>query len=201
MAKEGKGAVGPVSLWDAFADVPDPRKASGRRHPLRAVLTLCAVATLSGSRSLYAIAQFGRDREGEGFAVALGFTHGTPCCATLFNVLRDLDREAVEAAVRRWARGRRTAAGWEAVHIDGKTLRGIQGHEVPGVHVLAAYAHEAKAVLDQIPVGAKTNEHKAALGLLDLIPVGGKVVTGDAMFCQRDLSRKVVKKGAISSGP
>jgi hypothetical protein len=84
--------------------------------------------------------------------------------------------------------------------IDGKTLRGTQGHEVPGVHVLAAYAHEARMVLDQVPVDAKTNEHKAALELLELIPLKGKLVTGDAMFCQRDLSRKIRKKRDIGSG-
>ena len=66
--------------------------------------------------------------------------------------------------------------------------------------MLAAYAHEARAVLDQVPVGAKTNEHKSALELLDLIPVKGKLVTGDAAFCQRDLSRKISKKGGTGSG-
>jgi len=32
-----------LSLYEAFAEVPDPPKASGRRHPLQAVLTLAAV--------------------------------------------------------------------------------------------------------------------------------------------------------------
>ena len=189
-----------VSLYESFAEVSDPRDASGRRHPLQAVLTLTSVAILSGARSLYAIAQFGRDR-GQEFAEALGFTREyTPCCATLHYLFKDLEREAFERAIRRWARGRCESAGWEAVHIDGKTLRGTAGHEVPGVHLLAAYAHEAKAVLDQVPVDAKTNEHKAALELLDLIPVKGKLFTGDAMFCQRDLSREISKKGATGSG-
>lgn len=86
------------------------------------------------------------------------------------------------------------------MHVDGKELRGTQGHEVPGVRVLAAYAHEAKAVLDQVPVDAKTNEHKTALALLDLIPLEGKLVSGDAALCQRDLSRKVSKKRGTGSG-
>jgi len=68
--------------------------------------------------------------------------------------------------------------------------------QLPGVHLLAAYAHEADVVLRQLPVDAKTNEHKTALELLDLIPVAGKIVTGDAMFCQRDLSRKIRAKQA-----
>ena len=42
-----------------------------------------------------------------------------------------LDREAFEGAIRRRARGRCESAGWEAVAIDGKTLRGTAGHEVP----------------------------------------------------------------------
>jgi hypothetical protein len=200
MAKDGKKAAETISLWVCLADVPDPRADSGKRHPLAAILTLCAVSILSGARSLYAIAQFGRDR-GKEFARELGFTRDVPpCCGTLHYLFKALDREAFEAAIRRWTRGRCASAQWEAVHVDGKALRGTQGHEVAGVRVLAAYAHEARLVLDQIPVDAKTNEHKTALELLDLIPVKGKLVTGDAAFCQRDLSRKTLKKGPNGSG-
>jgi len=183
-----------LSLWEAFAEVPDPRERGGQRHPLQAILTLASVAILSGCRSLYAIAQFGRDR-GSAFSAELGFTREqTPCCATLHYLFLALDREAFEAALRKWLSGQQ-AHGWRAVSIDGKTLRGTQGHEVAGVHLLAAYAHEAQLVLDQIPVSSHTNEHKAALELLNLIPLKGKVVLGDAMFCQRELSRKISRKG------
>lgn len=183
-----------ISLFEAFTAVPDPRKRSGQRHPLQAVLTLTTVAMLSGCRSLYAIAQFGRDRGGE-FARELGFTREqTPCCTTLHYLFTALDRAAFEGAIRRWLNGQRER-GWTAVSIDGKTLRGTQGHEIAGIHLLAAYAHEAQLVLEQIPVNASTNEHKTALKLLNLIPVKDKVVIGDAMFCQRDLSRKISRKG------
>lgn len=188
-----------ISLWEAFTQVPDPRDAQGRRHPLPAILTLTSVAILSGARSLYAIAQFGRDR-GKAFAATLGFTRDvSPCCATLHYLFAALDRKLFERAIRRWTSGR-AAAGWESVSLDGKTLRGTGGHLVPGVHLLAAYAHETKVVLEQIPVDAKTNEHKTALELLNLIPLEGKLVTGDAMFCQRDLSQKIRKKGGIGCG-
>jgi len=186
--------AGSITLFEAFDEVPDPREASGRRHPLQAVLTLTCVAMLSGCRSLYAIAQFGRDR-GREFARELGFTYKqTPCCTTLHNLFTRLDREQFEAAIRRWL-GVQRAQGWQTLSVDGKTLRGTQGHELAGVHLLAAYAHEAKQVLEQIPVDGKTNEHKTALKLLNLIPLKGKVVLGDALFCQRDLSMKISKKG------
>jgi hypothetical protein len=182
-----------TSLYEAFASVPDPRQPSGKRHPLQAVLTLICVAMLSGCRSLYAIAQFGRDR-GKAFAPALGFTRDqTICCTMIHYLLRDMDRMAFEKAIAKWIASR-ARDGWEAVSFDGKTLCGTTGVQLPGVHLLAAYAHEAQLVLEQIPVNASTNEHKAALELLELIPVKDKIVVGDAMFCQRDLSRKIRQK-------
>jgi hypothetical protein len=183
-----------ISLFDCFSSVPDPRAALGKRHPLGAILTLCSVAMLCGCRSLYAIAQFGRDR-GNHFAAALGFTRQTtPCCTTLHNLFIALDKGAFEDALARWSCAAAEAHGWTTVSLDGKTLRGSTDVQLPGVHLLAAYAHEAGMVLRQLPVDAKTNEHKAALELLDLIPVKGKLITGDAMFCQRDLSRKIRAK-------
>ncbi len=100
------------SLYEAFLLVPDPRSPLGKRHPLPAVLTLISFAILSGCRSLYAIAQFGRDR-GRAFGTALGFTHEkTISCTMLHYLLGDLDRVAFERAIRSWLKGQRSD-GWE----------------------------------------------------------------------------------------
>ena len=61
--------------------------------------------------------------------------------------------------------------------------------------MVAAYAPKAQAVLGQIRVDAKTNEHKAALELLGIVPIKGKVVSGDAMFTHRDVCTEVIKGG------
>ncbi len=66
---------------------------------------------------------------------------------------------------------------------------------MPGQYLVAAFAPAVKAVLAQVRVDAKTNEHKAALELLGILPLAGKVVTGDAMFCQRDLVEQVIEAG------
>ena len=50
-------------------------------------------------------------------------------------------------------------------------------------------------MLAQIRVDAKTNEHKAALQLLGILPLVGTIVLGDAMFCQRDVCADVIKRG------
>lgn len=143
MNGEGRGA----GLLAALATVPDPRSRHGRRHPLPAILALATAAMLSGARSLYAIAQWGRVQPPEVVA-ALGFTRGrTPAVSTLHLVFRDLDAAAFEAALSRWARA--NLGDGEAIALDGKGLRGIHGEELPGVRLVAAYSDGAGLVLAQ----------------------------------------------------
>lgn len=135
------------SLLVAYQGIPDPRHPSGRRHPLTAILTLATCAMLCNCHSLYAIAQWGREHEE--LALKLGFTRSkTPAVSTLHEVFRRLDKEAFEAALGEWARAR-LGPGEEAIAIDGKSLRGIHGEELPGVHLVAAYAQGAGLVLAQ----------------------------------------------------
>ena len=132
----------------AFAEVPDPRRPRGRRHPLPAILALSTAAMLAGARSLYAIAQWGRLHDAAARR-ALGFTREqTPCVATLHLTFKALDAAAFEAALARWAQGQ-LGDRWEAVALDGKGLRGIHGDEVPGVRLVAAYCDRAGLVLAQ----------------------------------------------------
>jgi hypothetical protein len=183
------------SLSECLASLPDPRSPLGRRHPLPAVLGLVTVAILCGSRSLEAIAQFARDR-GPAFNAALGFTRRkTPCKATLSNLLRRLDIDALERALSAWVAGRVAGAEGRAIALDGKTLRGSADGSLPGVHLLAAFAPDAGAVLAQLRVDGRTNEHKAALQMLGILPLSGAVVTADAMFAHADFAAGVLEGG------
>lgn len=187
--------MSPCTLFDALATVPDPRSPRGQVHPLPAVFGLVALAMLMGRTSLTGVARFGR-QYGTPLAHALGFKRGkTPSTSTLSRTLRRFDAPAVEAVLARWVAGRIDPAAFDLISIDGKTLRGSRDGDVPGRHLVAAYAHAVTAVLAQVRVDAKTNEHKAALELLGLLPVAGKVVVGDAMFCQRDLAEKIADSG------
>lgn len=187
-----------LSLMELLAGIADPRRARGRRHPLRALLALAVVGTLSGMNSYEAIVQFGKER-GWDFLRHLGFTtrHGL-CKATYSRVFRRIDVAAFEAAVAAWIGARVDADPDAAEHLalDGKCLRGSRSDGLPAAHLVAAYAVRAGAVLAQLRVDAKTNEHKAALELLGVLPLEGRIVTGDAMFTHRDVCSTIVgKKG------
>jgi hypothetical protein len=184
----------PLALTDVLATVPDPRSHHGRIHPLPAVLGLVVLGLLLGKKSLASLSRFGR-LYGAPLAHALGFRRGkTPTKSMLSQLLRALDVQALEDALARWVASR-LPDGLTQVSLDGKALRGSRAGAVPGQHLVAAYAPEAQAVLAQLRVDSKTNEHKAALQLLGILPLAGKVVVGDAAFCQRDLCRAVLDKG------
>lgn len=183
-----------LSLSEAFALIPDPRDRRGRQHPLVAVLCLTTVAVLAGCRSINAVAQFGRDH-GIHMAHALGFNKAlTPAPSTFSELFRQLDVAAVENALRTWllARG---AGGGEHLALDGKTVCGSAEGEVPGVHLLAAFATADAAVLGQLEVARTTNEHKTALRLLGILPLSGKVITADAMFTHADVCDTITDAG------
>ena len=183
-----------LSLIEALATVPDPRDPRGVRHPLTAILSLTVVAILAGMKSLAAISQFGRDR-GAAFAHALGFTRGmVPAKSCLSDLYRALDVTALETILAHWLQSR-VEDGWQAVALDGKTLRRSTDEDAPGVHLLSAFVPSAAAVIGQMRVDAKTNEHEAALRLLGILPLQGKVVTGDAMFTHRDVAEEIRGRG------
>jgi hypothetical protein len=179
------------SLVDLLRQVPDPRRAEGRRHPLPAVLSLLVLAMLAGMRGLQGVVDFGRNLPPD-IVAALGFTRPkTLAKSTLSEILRAINIDAFEEVVGQWLQAQANRRGWTAIAIDGKSLRGSTGEQLPAVHLVAGYAHEAQIVLAQLRVDSKTNEHKAAFELLGMLPLSGAVVTADAMFTHADFCQEI----------
>ncbi len=80
-----------------------------------------------------------------------------------------------------------------AVAVDGKTLRGSAGGGRP-VHLLAALGHDTGTVLAQRRVDAKSNEISGFRPLLEQVDLAGRIVTADAMHCQREHARWLVEQ-------
>lgn len=190
------------SLGAALAMIPDHRRPTGWRpeYPpiaLVALLQLAVAALLCNARSLYAIAQWGRERlaDDPGLLTDLGLPPGrSPCVATLHRVFKALDVMAFEQTLGGWLRtiGVRPS---EPIAVDGKTLRGIHGETIPGVHLVAVYGHQSEAVLAQLRTAGKGHELAAAAAVLEAVPLAGRVVTGDGLLTQRDLCDQIVAAG------
>lgn len=188
------------NLLSFLATVPDPRSRHGRRHPLTAVLGLVCCAILCGAKGYAAIAQWGHDQDIE-LMHQLGFTRKPPKLGGIRKILLALAPNTLEEALSRWAEsllGGATVAesALEAFALDGKAARGSFDGLEKAVHLLSLVAHESGITLAQTAVAQggqdKTNEHKTALRLLRGVVLEGRLITGDAIFCQRDLSQQII---------
>jgi hypothetical protein len=191
------------SLLTFLSEIPDPRSRHGRQHSLAAVLGLTCCAILCGAKSYAAIAQWAADQDIT-LMHRLGFTRRPPKLGGIRKVLIALDMTALETALTRWVESllgglpSEDSAPPEPFAIDGKTARGSSDGLRKAVHLLSFVAHESGLTLAQmaVPNGVldKTNEHKAGLRLLKGMVLEGRLVTGDAMFCQRDLCEEIIKR-------
>ncbi len=186
------------SLLSYLAQVPDPRGRKGRRHPLSAMLTAVVCGFLCGHRGWTGLAEWLNDQPLD-VCHWMGFTRWPPKKDCFRDLLLKLDPAMLERAVRQWITDELKLSdddeALQAVSFDGKTLRGSLRDFAPAIHLLAAVDHQTGCVLSQMRVDGKTNEHKTALELLKNLVLEGRVVVGDAAFCQRDLCEAIVKGG------
>jgi predicted transposase YbfD/YdcC len=196
-------SAAPASLATAFADVPDPRRAASVRYPLAAVLALAVAAVLADHRSVLAIAEWGA-RQAPALLATLGFPGDrTPCQSTLHRLFRQLDGGALAAILAAHiAPAAAPATGRQGVAVDGKAQRGRLRFAVTAgcpVHALSAFCHESGRVLAHEPITGVGDKAAAELSvapaLLERIDWGERVLTGDALFCQRSLCEQVRAAG------
>ncbi len=198
-------AVAPPSLLAAFAAVPDPRRQASVDYPLPAVLALAVVGILARQPSQLAIAEWAT-RQGAAVLAPLGFVVGrTPCQSTIQRLFARLDADqlidALAAHFQPGAAPDPAVRGRQGVAVDGTAQRGRLRSQAGGcpVHALAAFCHERGVVLAQEPIDSGTDKAEAELtvapALLARVDWRGRVLTGDALFCQRALCRQVTRVG------
>jgi predicted transposase YbfD/YdcC len=184
-------------LLDLLAQVPDPRKKRGRRHPLAGLLAVGIAAVVAGSKSFAAIGQWAADAGPDVLAV-LGAARGPAEESTFRRAFALVSADVLDRVLGAWLWTRAAQAGGRLViAIDGKTVRGAKGKGGKAPHLVAALAHGIGAVLGQVAVDEKSNEIPAVRELLKAFAdLAGAVLTIDAMHTQHDTAQLILGRGA-----
>ena len=179
-------------LLNALSEVPDPRRAEGKRYPLAPLLLFTVLALLSGATSYRRIIIFLDQRR-----IALNAVFGValkraPSVNTLRGVLQELDGDALEQAFRRHAEGLLpvTEPGrMPVIALDGKTLKGSFDHlnDRKAAQALSAFASEAAILLAHSEIDVKSNEIPAAQQMIAELGLTGVLFTADALHCQKNI--------------
>jgi predicted transposase YbfD/YdcC len=177
--------------------LPDTRDSRGKIYPLGMILTLVLLAKLCGEDKPSGMAEWIRLRRDVLVKLFNCKHQRVPCLNIIRWVLQEIvSIEELERTFTRYLH--ETYGGWHSrlVAIDGKTMRGtIAKSGSQGVHLLAAYLPVEGIVLQQIEVGAKSNEISVAPQLVQGLNLKNKVVCGDAMHTQRSLSVDILAQG------
>jgi predicted transposase YbfD/YdcC len=134
----------------------------------------------------------------EALAEALGLAKPqAPHATTYSRVLnKAIDIESLERVASRFFQGQATTGQSVLINLDGKTMRAtIPAGRTKGVHLLAACVPQEGWVLLQVEVGSRENEIPAAMRIVKQLDLRDKVVTGDALLAQRELSAEIVEAG------
>ena len=186
-------------LFHHFSEVDDPRTpCHSLKHPLVDILGIALCAVISGAESFVDMEDYGvakerwlRERLG------LELPNGIPSHDTFQRVFSRLNPTAFEECFMRWTQQLHQQSGGDLLAIDGKAVRRSfdtasgQG----ALHLVSVWASEARLVLAQQKVEAKSNEMTAVPLLLEMLDLQGSVVTTDALNTQKNIAAAIQEGG------
>ncbi len=190
------------SLLNAFQQLTDPRDRRGVRHPFAGLLAVVFLGLLSRQADFASIARWAK-RHWTVLKPAFGLTrtyapHETTYsrAAALFSV------DQFRTALARWLAGAMSADPVVAA-VDGKTSKQADDDDNGDpIHVLNVFAHGANVCLADWAVGdGKDTEPEVLKAHWDELFATWpalRVLTGDAIFCQRPLARAIIEAGRDS---
>ena len=148
-----------MDFLDIFGQLDDPRIDRKKLHPMPEILLLTLCAVICGAESWDDIEIFGQSKL-DFLRRYLPYENGVPSDDTVRRFFRAIDSTRFQHLFVEWIRA------WlspdvvgKVVAIDGKTLRGSHDAGQSPIHLVSAFASEARIVLGQV----KTHENPTKL--------------------------------------
>ena len=179
-----------------FEGVGDPRRSNATRHSLHEMLMIALLSTLCGGEGCADMERYGRAKEGF-LRRFMGLKHGIPSHDAFSDLFNALDPGGLQGVLLRLLEDWAAVLDGDVIAIDGKSLRRSFADAAARspVHLVQAFAAEARLVLGQVKVDDKSNEIAAMPRLLEMLALESRIVTADAMHTQRATAEAVTAKG------
>jgi len=182
------------SLQSVFAGLEDPRIDRTKLHQLEDIILIAILAVICGAEGWVEIEAFGKAKEAW-LKTFLALPNGIPSHDTFGRVFARIDPQQFEQCFLSWVHSLNEKISG-VVAIDGKTLR--RSHDrakgKKALHLVSAWASEARLVLGQVAVEEKSNEITAIPALLELLVLEGCIVTIDAIGTQRAIAAQIIEQ-------
>lgn len=184
------------SLYAHFQTLKDSRKAKGLRYELVSILVMILMAKICGEDTPCGIADWVKHRS-EQFIEWLSLKRKSmPHHTTYRRILQEvICIDELEQMVSDYLTEKKHLGKQVLISIDGKVMRGTLDDRQKGTYLLAAYLPSKSLVLMEIKIEGKGTEIAGAQKLLKMVDLREKVVMGDALHTQREISIQIVEAG------
>ncbi len=182
------------SIKKHFRQLKDPRVVGRSRHLLIDIIVIAICAVIANCDDWRDIELFARKRRAW-FQRFLKLPEGVPSADTFRRVFNQLEPRAFARCCLAWLQAAAELIGAGHIAIDGKTLCGSASSTLAPLHLVSAWATQAKITLAEVAVDGKSNEITAIPKLLEILDLKGALVTIDAMGCQKEIAAKIVAGG------
>ena len=185
------------SFLSNFDDISDLRFKRGVRYKLKPILILLFLSKLGGSDSPAEIADWVRFRFTQLKALLKLEWPRSPHPVTWKRILdKGLVAQQIENLCGQYLQEMSQPGKMELYNLDGKFARRIVAETADSaLHLLALAEAEHNLTIQQTALEAGENEISGARRLLKTVDLENKIISGDAIFAQKELARQVVEGG------
>ena len=173
-----------------FKEVDDPRSYRNQKHPFISLIGVSLLGVISGIDSFSGFADYA-EAHLEGLKRYFDFPNGAPSHDTFQRLWDTIDPVKFCNSFHEFTKTIQILTEG-IISIDGKTIRNSGDNPL---HIVSAWCTSNDLVLAQEKVDSKSNEITAIPKLLDLLDLKSKLITIDAMGCQRKICSQIAEQG------
>ena len=179
---------------DHFGGLEDKRMSGKIVHSVAEIMLVTLCGVIAGADGWEDIQDYGQSKHAL-LTKLLPYKGGIPSDDTLRRFFRALDPRVFRDAFVSFVRNLLPETAASLIAIDGKTSRHSYDGGTKALHLVSAFATEARVVLAQVATAEKSNEITAIPELLRLLDLNGATVSIDAMGCQRTIAEQIIDGG------
>lgn len=182
-----------LSLADVFGFADDARDPRGKRYTLSFLLNSTACAMMSGAQGFVQIADWICAQSPSKLKHLGNFRNTHPDESTIRKTFSKISLVDFRRLVYGWLEA---STEYEALAVDGKTIRATRDSNGKQLHFLSAVTHGSGIALGDRQVDNKGSEIHEIRPLLDSLNIRGKTVTADALHSTKEFAAYVVSREA-----
>lgn len=184
------------SIYEYFKEIPDHRRREGKVHKLEEILVIITMSIMSGNTNTVSMHDFAKRHKKELAKLLKLEKEKVPSRQTIGRILQHIDKTNLINIFTLWAKP--YIKDIDIISMDGKVIRGtVENYNnsfQTYVNLVSAFSNKRKQILGLKETNEKGGEIQAVKRLIQELDLEGGIITLDALHCQKDTVKEIIKK-------